>query len=69
MSTNDFCNGCTYLKGSYQGVRAAYVIYCAKTGLNLTGTLERLDKCKRDNLKSLEVSHAQENSADRPSSG
>jgi hypothetical protein len=67
MSTNDFCNGCGNLKGSYQGVRRSYVIFCSKTGLNLSGTLERQDKCKRDNLKSLEVSHAKESSADCPS--
>jgi hypothetical protein len=65
MSTDDFCNGCGSLKGNYQGVRRSYVIFCSKTGLNLPGTLERQDKCKRDNLK--EVSHAQESFADCPS--
>jgi hypothetical protein len=58
MPSDNFCNGCTHLKGEYKGIHAIYVVHCARLGFNISGTLERLDKCKCDNLK--EVSHDQE---------
>ena len=38
------CVECIHLKGGQR-------IYCEKTGLCISGTLERSDKCKKDNLK------------------
>lgn len=38
------CVGCIHLKGGQR-------IHCEKTGLCISGTLERSDKCKKDNLK------------------
>ncbi len=46
------CGGCTHLKFcrgiiNYHDGRC----YCEKNGINLSGTLERHDKCKKENWK------------------
>jgi hypothetical protein len=47
----DTCAGCSLLKQDQSGIRPHGVIYCEKSGLNISGTLERSEKCKRENWK------------------
>lgn len=44
---DETCAGCVLLKGN----NITNDPYCEESGLNLPGTLERLDKCKREGWK------------------
>jgi hypothetical protein len=46
------CAGCIFLKGIWWGTKPSHQCYCEKSGgLNISGTLERLDKCVKENWK------------------
>lgn len=44
---DETCAGCVLLKGN----NITKYPYCEESGLNLTGTLERHDKCKKEGWK------------------
>jgi hypothetical protein len=52
MIDDMFCYGCVSLKIN----KLNNNIYCQKSGINLSGTLERQDKCKKENQKQIENS-------------
>lgn len=48
---DETCGGCVFLRGGYWGVRNLYQCWCEKVGRNLSGTLEKLEECKRGGWK------------------